>query len=321
MVKSVSANSTEKVVQATSAGVSRTIRSTTCESQTTSAGGVLSCSSALRNSVSLTTSARQSWSSASRIACTCGRISRPFGACTSTGTIITTVSPGLTRSPSSGGAWMKSSGQAASSASFSSGSTRSRSVAPPVEETHRGSKPHFSFSIARNSGAGGCSSILLTTGIRLTLRSRAAASIFSSGTPQTPAPVTSSSTSARLNARSLRSTRRPPRAVSSSTPAVSRKSTGPSGRSSIGFSTTSVVVPGTGEVIATSWPAIRFRKLDLPELVRPATAICKRMERGALSISKLSSDWAVSSKKDRKAAYLPLRGPRFQIKYHRKRRK
>ena len=34
-----------------------------------------------------------------------------------------------------------------------------------------------------------------------------------------------------------------------------------------------VVVPGTGDVIATSCPEIRFRKLDLPEFVRPATTI------------------------------------------------
>ena len=41
----------------------------------------------------------------------------------------------------------------------------------------------------------------------------------------------------------------------------------------MGFSTTSVVVPGIGETMATSWPAIMFRKLDLPTLVLPNNAI------------------------------------------------
>ena len=59
----------------------------------------------------------------------------------------------------------------------------------------------------------------------------------------------------------------------SSNPAVSRKFTGPIGRSSIDFSTTSVVVPGTAEVIATSCPAIIFRKLDFPTFVLPKIPI------------------------------------------------
>jgi hypothetical protein len=47
------------------------------------------------------------------------------------------------------------------------------------------------------------------------------------------------------------------------------KRTGPSGRSSIGFSTGSVVVPGVAETIETSCRVSAFRRLDLPTFRRP----------------------------------------------------
>ena len=52
-------------------------------------------------------------------------------------------------------------------------------------------------------------------------------------------------------------------------PAVSMNSTGPSGNSSIGFSTGSVVVPAISETIETSCRVIAFRSDDLPALRRP----------------------------------------------------
>ena len=71
------------------------------ESVTTSAGGFASRASASRSSRSWTTSAIDSPSSRSRIAITCGRISRPLGASLSIGTTRTATSPGGTRSATS----------------------------------------------------------------------------------------------------------------------------------------------------------------------------------------------------------------------------
>jgi hypothetical protein len=58
-------------------------------------------------------------------------------------------------------------------------------------------------------------------------------------------------------------------------------STGPSGSSSIGFSTGSVVVPGWSETIATSCRVIAFSRLDFPTLRRPNVLMCRRRSRGA----------------------------------------
>ena len=52
-------------------------------------------------------------------------------------------------------------------------------------------------------------------------------------------------------------------------PAVSMNSTGPSGSSSIGFSTGSVVVPAISETIETSCRVIAFNSDDFPALRRP----------------------------------------------------
>ena len=76
--------------------------------------------------------------------------------------------------------------------------------------------------------------------------------------------------SARRSAFLLFSMRAADSADTSSMPAVSRKTTGPMGKSSIVFSTTSVVVPGSAEVMATSCPASMFRNEDLPTFMRPA---------------------------------------------------
>jgi hypothetical protein len=79
--------------------------------------------------------------------------------------------------------------------------------------------------------------------------------VNSSRIPRSNCPQSSSVTS---TARSVRSkalrvfcTRSSPRVPASSIPAVSMKSTGPSGSSSIGFSTGSVVVPAWSETMET----------------------------------------------------------------------
>ena len=77
-----------------------------------------------------------------------------------------------------------------------------------------------------------------------------------------------------------------PSSLRSSRPAVSRKTTGPTGRSSMDFSTVSVVVPGTGEVRATSCPASMLSTLDFPTLVRPKIAICSRKDLGVVFINR-----------------------------------
>ena len=65
-------------------------------------------------------------------------------------------------------------------------------------------------------------------------------------------------------------------------PAVSIQSTGPSGSSSIGFSTGSVVVPAISETIETSCRVIAFSSDDLPALRRPNRPMCRRRPLGVL---------------------------------------
>ena len=62
----------------------------------------------------------------------------------------------------------------------------------------------------------------------------------------------------------------------SSSPAVSRNVTGPIGKSSIDFSTTSVVVPAVSETIDIAWFVILFRNEDFPTLVLPKSPMCRR---------------------------------------------
>ena len=81
--------------------------------------------------------------------------------------------------------------------------------------------------------------------------------------------------------------RNSPSAPSSSTPAVSTNSTGPSGSNSIGFSTGSVVVPATADTIDTCWRVIAFRSEDFPTLRRPNRPMWSRKAFGAACISAL----------------------------------
>ena len=74
----------------------------------------------------------------------------------------------------------------------------------------------------------------------------------------------------------------------SSIPAVSINNTGPSGNSSIGFSTGSVVVPATSDTIETSCRTSAFKSDDLPALRRPNRPMCRRRLLGVDCIVMLS---------------------------------
>ena len=272
------------MVHGTPGGVSATILSTTCESHTTRSGGRLSRESRAAYSRSLTTIAAASLSSASRIICTWGRISRPFGAWRSMGTISTASPPGGSRSPASEGARRYSSGQVRSSRSLNACTYRSRPAASRQE--------HSMVSVAcarrrsRTASQGAARSVLFTTTMAGSFRRPASSSTRSSNAVQRSGSAISTTTSARSNTAAVRCSRFSESSDTSSTPAVSRKTTGPIGSSSIGFSTTSVVVPGTGEVMATSCPATRLRKLDFPTFVRPKRPICNRRDLGVVFIPR-----------------------------------
>ena len=91
----------------------------------------------------------------------------------------------------------------------------------------------------------------------------------SSYSPQLPASVTSTPRSVRSNTCVVFFARSSPSTPTSSMPAVSMKSTGPSGSSSIGFSTGSVVVPAKSLTMLTSCRVMALSRLDLPTLRRP----------------------------------------------------
>ena len=269
----------EKLVSGTPCGVSAATFRNAWESVTTSFGGVFSRSSALRNSRSFTTRQYASLSSKSRMASTCGRISRPLGASLSIGTTRTTSWPGPTRSPRMDGLSMKSGGAESSSACRKSSDpraaggrrlddgeffARSRSVTSrrPIQSAHQ-----VNF-VEHHDELGSCgrpvrAAFLLQTLPSCRLRRRARP------VPSGPEPVWFSACVTS------------PSSPVSSMPAVSMNSTGPSGSSSIGFSTGSVVVPATGETIETCWRVIAFSRLDLPTLRRPKKAMCRRRLLGA----------------------------------------
>ncbi len=218
----------------------------------------------------------------SRIDCTCGRIRRPRGASLSMGTTSTASSPGPTRSPRIVGLSMKSGGAASSSAWRKSSTPR-----PSLAAVRHGRDLEL---LEARHGRRACSSrsILLKTTTTGVLRSRNSSRMPSSNSPHAPASVTSTPRSVRSKTCIVRRARSSPRAPTSSMPAVSMKRTGPSGSSSIGFSTGSVVVPAKSETIETSWRVIALSRLDLPTLRRPKMPMCRRMPRGA-SIRPISA--------------------------------
>ena len=273
------ANRIENEVRGTSPGVSATTFRNAWESVMTSLGGRFRRPRAALSSRSFTTRQNESESSRSRIVCTWGRIRRPFGASLSIGTTSTTSSPGPTRSPTIRRASKYSAGAAASSA------PRSSSMPVPWRAAVQ---TVGSFSAARRAtrpGSGTARSDLLNATMTGTRRASSSARSDSSKEPHEPASATSTPRSVRSRTLRVLAMRCSPRAPASSTPAVSMNSTGPSGSSSIGFSTGSVVVPGVADTIATSCRVIALRRLDLPTLRRPKSPMCRRKLRGALWVT------------------------------------
>ena len=215
-------------------------------------------------------------SSRSRMDCTWGRIRRPLGASLSMGTTSTASSPGPTRSPRMAGLSMKCSG------ALSSRAWRKSRMPCPL-----GADVNTTGSCSSCSRTGVPAwplvSILFTTTMAGTLCSRSLSTIFSSNSPHSPGSVTTTPRSVRSNTCLVRSARSSPRAPTSSMPAVSMKSTGPRGSSSMGFSTGSVVVPANSETMDTFCRVMAFSRLDLPTFLRPKRPMCSRMPRGASS--------------------------------------
>ena len=139
-------------------------------------------------------------------------------------------------------------------------------------------------SASRKGAEGGKRSVWVTAMTRGLERSAAKAMRSGSGTPCAVSAATPRTMSARASACAVRARRASPRMVASSHPPVSSQSTGPKGRSSMAFSTTSVVVPAMGETMATSCPAMRLRRVDFPTLALPARAMVRRLALGVAFI-------------------------------------
>ena len=221
-----------------SGGVSADTLFTTCESQTTSFGFSVMRARAAANSRSLTIRLTASLSRMSRRVCTCGRISRPFGAPRSIGTTSTTRSPGPIRSPTSRGSSMLLSGACRNSASLTRSIPRCSAAAIVTVSM-------FSVASCTSCSAGGSPrSALLKTTANGVCASRSVAISSFSVSVSPPASTTTSATSTRSSTWRVFSIRSAPSAPTSSSPAVSINTTGPSGANSNVFSTGSVVVPG-----------------------------------------------------------------------------
>ncbi len=101
-----------------------------------------------------------------------------------------------------------------------------------------------------------------------------------SKSPHSPAGLTISPRSVLSSTWSVRSTRFSPRSPVSSIPAVSMNRTGPTGRSSMGFSTGSVVVPALAETMETSCLVRALRIEDLPAFRLPKMPMCSLIPLG-----------------------------------------
>ncbi len=209
--------------------------------------------------------------------CTCGTIRRPLGASRSIGTTSTASSPGGTRSATIAGGRRNSSGAARIRASRSS-----RMPRPAVA----------TVSIAGDAGAIEPLDDLRRRAGQVGLvedhhRRRPAGLAVLRARPPRRVPTARHRPPAapgRCGRRPGGSSRRAlgPGRPTSSMPAVSMKSTGPRGSSSMGFSTGSVVVPATvgddGDLLAGS---AAFSSDDLPALRRPKRPMCRRKLFGA----------------------------------------
>ena len=169
--------------------------------------------------------------------CTCGRIRRPRGASLSIGTTSTASSPGLTRSPRIDGLSMKSGGAASSSAWRKSSTPRPSLAAVSTGVILR--------SCRRLTGAGRLDEVALVEDDddgRLALEELVEDAVLELA-PAAGLGDEHAEVGAVEHLHGASCARSSPSAPTSSMPAVSMKSTGPSGSSSIGFSTGSVVVP------------------------------------------------------------------------------
>ncbi|MGC3999877.1 MAG: hypothetical protein QM767_21505 [Anaeromyxobacter sp.] len=120
----------------------------------------------------------------------------------------------------------------------------------------------------------------MTTTIVATPRRCSSSHSDRSYSPQTPGSVTSRARSVRSITCRVFATRSSPSAPTSSMPAVSMNCTGPSGCSSKGFSTGSVVVPAWSETMETLCRTSALSRLDLPTLRRPKRPMCVRCPLG-----------------------------------------
>ena len=244
---------------------------------------------------------------------------RPFGASLSMGITSITIDPAGTRSPSIFGSSMNSAGAFSSSVwrrsstplrlaacMHTAGTLRSASGMALRQEASTESPwfgmaavlQHMPWSVVCSVLllAGSPSrSVLLNTMMKGMLRAFSWATMPSSYSPQMPACVTTTPKSQRSNTFAVRWERSwPTTAWSSSMPAVSMSRMGPSGSSSIGLSTGSVVVPGTSETMLTCWLVREFSTLDFPTLRLPNRPIPMRIPLGArMSAGPLSCRLAV----------------------------
>ena len=201
-------------------------------------------------SLSFTTATAASQSRQSRMVCTCGRMSRPRGACRSMGTTSTampTPFPEERRSPIRGGGARNSSGQTSRRCCLKKERHFSLPPGSMLEQVHPAGD--FSFSMARKSTEGASRSVLFTTRITGAFRARLGEDVFFVRRPGSRLQDDDNHVGTVEDLPRPRN-RSPASCEVSSIPAVSRKTTGPMGRSSMGFSTTSVVVPGTRETMA-----------------------------------------------------------------------
>jgi len=130
--------------------------------------------------------------------------------------------------------------------------------------------------LVSTSAPGEPRSDLLNTAMQGTLR----VFQFAQKLPLEPVPgtgvVTTMARSTRSSAFFVRSMRSSPKAPWSSMPAVSIKTTGPKGNSSIGFFHRVRGRAAMAETIETFCPARAFKMLDLPTLRRPKIPIWQR---------------------------------------------
>ena len=224
----------------------------------------------------------------------CGRMSLPFGAEASIGVTRITRSP-FDTSPEKMRLSARSFGKAFPSASLISqipdNCTEEQRKPPFIPSLNRRSSSERNSrsrldrqsDLVRTRKAGICSfwseerKVLSSFGKKKSPSSRENAGFFAkcfshSSRKTFPESTIRAMSVSRITS-CVRSTRIAPSSPSSSNPAVSSRTTGPSGRISIVFLTGSVVVPGISETRETGCPAMAFIRLDFPAFLLPKKLI------------------------------------------------